>query len=118
MTAERPEMQRLFDQWLGTSADLRQYLWAHRNKDIGLARHMIDIIPPAAIIEFLGYLVEDYWGRYTGWPDLLVHRDDEFFFAEVKSAGDTLGETQQRWIRDNQQRLHMPFKIVEVLKHS
>ena len=32
----------------------------------------------------LRYLVEDYWGRRSGWPDLIVFRDNEFFFAEVK----------------------------------
>ena len=44
----------------------------------------------------LRYLVEDYWGRRAGWPDLLVYRDNEFFFAEVKSADDKLGKSQER----------------------
>jgi|SRR5450631_673396 hypothetical protein len=52
----------------------------------------------------------------SGWPDLLVYRDNEFFFAEVKSAGDKLGKSQERWVRDNRERLHFPFKLVEVLK--
>jgi hypothetical protein len=113
---EPRELQRLFDLWLGPSADLRQYLSGDRK--VQVARQLINILPAAAIIEILRYLIEDYWGRRAGWPDLLVYRDNEFFFAEVKSAGDKLGENQQRWIRDNQQRLHFPFKLVEVLKEA
>jgi hypothetical protein len=64
----------------------------------------------------LRYLVEDYWGRRSGWPDLIVFRENEFFFAEVKSATDKLGRSQQRWLRDNRERLHFPFKLVEVRK--
>jgi VRR-NUC domain len=62
----------------------------------------------------LQYLIEDFWGRRAGWPDLLVYRDNEFFFAEVKSADDKLGKSQERWIRDNRERLHFPFKLVDM----
>jgi hypothetical protein len=77
---------------------------------------MIDILPSVSVIEMLRYLIEDYWGRRAGWPDLLVYRDHEFFFAEVKSVNDKLGKSQERWIRDNRERLHFPFKLVEVLR--
>jgi hypothetical protein len=113
---ERGDLQWLFDYWLGPSEGLRQYLWAHREEHIQEARQLIDILPPAAVIEILRYLVEDYWGRYSGWPDLLVHRGNEFFFAEIKSSGDKLGEKQKHWIRNNHKRLHFPFKLVKVHK--
>jgi hypothetical protein len=54
--------------------------------------------------------------RRSGWPDLIVFRHNEFFFAEVKSATDKLGTSQQRWLRDNRERLHFPFKLIEVRK--
>jgi VRR-NUC domain len=106
----------LFDQWLGPSEDLGQYLWGHRNEHVQVARQMINILPSVSITEMLRDLAEDYWGRRAGWPDLLVYRDNEFFFAEVKSAGDKLGKSQERLVRDNRERLHFPFKLVEVLK--
>jgi len=115
---EPRELQGLFDLWLTPSEDLRLYLGAHRNEQIQVARQLINILPAVAIIEILRYLVEDYWGRYAGWPDLLVYRDNEFFFAEVKSAADKLGESQERWIRDNHERLRLPFKLVKVLKEA
>jgi hypothetical protein len=40
-------------------------------------------------VEMLRYLVEDYWGRRSGWPDLFIFRDDEFFFAEASSLSTT-----------------------------
>jgi hypothetical protein len=64
----------------------------------------------------LRYLVEDYCGRRSGWPDLIIFRDNEFFFAELKSATDKPGTSQQRWLRDNRERLHFPFKSIEVRK--
>ena len=86
----------------------------HRSEQIQVARQLIDILPSGSILEMLRYLVEDYWARRSGWPDLLIFKDNEFFFAEVKSERDKLGKSQQRWLRDNQERLHFPFKLVEV----
>jgi hypothetical protein len=116
MTRESQELRRLFDLWLSPSEDLRQYLWGHRSEQIQVARQLIDILSPGSIIELLRYLIEDYWGRRAGWPDLLIFRENEFFFTEVKSATDRLGKSQQRWLRDNRERLHFPFKLVEVRK--
>ena len=62
----------------------------------------------------LRYLVDDYWGRYLGWPDLMVIRESEFKFVEVKSANDKLSEDQQRWIRDNHNILEFQFIIAKV----
>jgi hypothetical protein len=78
------------------------------------ANVVADNFPSGSILEMLRYLVEDYWARRSGWPDLLIFKENEFFFAEVKSERDTLGKNQQRWLRDNQERLHFPFKLVEV----
>jgi hypothetical protein len=87
-----------------------------RPEHIQVARQLIEILPSASIVEMLRYLVEDYWGRRSGWPDLIVFRHNGFFFAEVKSATDKLGTSQQRWLRDNRERLHFPFKLIEVRK--
>jgi|HubBroStandDraft_6_1064221.scaffolds.fasta_scaffold414496_1 hypothetical protein len=114
LTAERLEMQRVFDRWLGPSSDLRNYLWAHRAEHIQVARQLIDVMPVDTLVEVLRYLIEHYWGRYAGWPDLLVHRDNEFMLVEVKSAEDKLRAAQLKWMRGNHERLHLPFKLVEI----
>jgi len=106
----------LFDRWLGPSEDIRQYLAALGSEQVQIARQLIKILPAVKIVEILQYLIENYWSRRSGWPDLLACRDTEILFAEVKSEGDKLRENQEHWIRDNYERLHFPFKLVRVLK--
>jgi hypothetical protein len=110
------QLQWLFDYWLGPSEKLRQYLWAHRPEQVRMARQLLDILPATDIRNILRYLVDDYWGHFLGWPDLLVHRTGEFFFAEVKASGDKLSDEQKRWIRENHDRLKLPFKLVKIRK--
>jgi VRR-NUC domain len=95
---------------------LRQYLWAHRRESIETARKLIELIPPVILKTVLGYLVLNYWGHYSGWPDLLVYRANQWFLAEVKSWRDKLNENQNRWIEDNHRYLHLPFKLVQVAR--
>ena len=115
---DRDELKWLFDYWLADSEPLRQYLWAYREEDIETARRLIQILPPELICIILRYLVDDYWHRYCGWPDLLVYRKSEFFFAEVKSSGDKLSENQKNWIRDNDKVLKLPFKLAKIHRAS
>jgi hypothetical protein len=110
------QLSWLFEYWLEPSKGLRQYLWAHRDAQIEIARKLIEVLPPSAILNTLRYLVGNYWGRYLGWPDLLVYRDSDFFFAEVKSSGDKLRGPQKRWIKDNHDQMHFPFRLVKIQK--
>lgn len=115
---ERDELLWTFDYWRPMSADLRQYLWAHRDIDVDRARELIQILPPETIIATLRYLVTDYWGRYLGWPDLLLYRESEFRFVEVKSSSDKLSDDQKRWIADNHDQLHLPCQIAKIHRRS
>ena len=115
---ERGEMLWLFDYWLSGSESLRQYLWAHRDTDIASARRLIEILPPETVKRVLAYLAASYWKRYLGWPDLLVSKDDEFFFAEVKSSSDKLSDDQKDWIAGNAEYLRLPFKLVKIHRAS
>jgi len=116
MPKSKDELLWAFDYWIEPSADLRQYLWAHRPEDVAKAREIATILPLEIIARILRYLVGDYWHRYLGWPDLLIYRQDEFFFAEVKSSNDRLSEEQKNWIRGNSDELHLPFQIVKIHK--
>jgi hypothetical protein len=113
---DREELLWTFDYWRPMSADLRQYLWAHREEDVNRARQLIETLPPDTILTILRYLVGDYWGRYLGWPDLLLFRAGGFQFVEVKSSSDKLSEEQKRWIADNHEMLHLPFRIAKIHK--
>lgn len=108
------DLEWLFDYWLSHSVDLRQYLWAHREGDVARARQLLQILPHEEIIRILRYLVESYWGRFTGWPDILVYRSASHFFVEVKGSGDKLREDQKGWIQDNADILNLPFKLARL----
>jgi hypothetical protein len=111
-------MQWLFDYWLEPSENLRQYLWAHRTADVDTARELITILPANVVVRMLEYLVNDYWGRFLGWPDLGVHRPGEWFLAEVKSSSDKLSEQQKTWIQGNHGLLRLPYKLVKIHRKS
>ena len=106
----------LFDYWLSGSENLRQYLWAHRKDDIDSARQILKVLPKNVIMRIFRYLVNSYWERYLGWPDLLVFKGNDWFFAEVKSSKDSLSANQKRWIQDNYCQLKLPFKLVKIHK--
>lgn len=108
------EFLHLFDYWLEDSVLLRDYLWAHDAGDISTARNVLEVLSPQVILRILRYLVGDYWRRYTGWPDLLVFREEEFFLVEVKASKDKLSGDQKRWIADNSSILELPFKLVKI----
>jgi len=115
---DRDELLWTFDYWLDHSNDFRQYLWAHRQSDIEKAKRLLSVLPPGIIKRILNYLIQDYYHRYLGWPDMLVFRDEQFFFAEVKSSNDELREDQKDWIRNNALYLKLPFRVYKIHKKS
>jgi len=112
--SNRRELLDLFEYWLAPSEKFREYLWAHRATDVSRARRFMEIIPPEKTIAILRYLVDDYWGRYLGWPDLLLWRDKDFMLVEVKSSSDKLSADQMRWIADNHDILNLPFRVAKL----
>jgi len=116
--ADRDQLLWLFDYWRHPSERLRQYVWAHRDADVDRARRLIELLPADTVLGILRYLVNDYWGRYLGWPDLLLYRDGEFMFVEVKSSSDKLSGEQIRWITDNQALLQLPFRLAKLHRPS
>ena len=113
---ERRELLWTFDYWVEPSSDLRQYLWAHRSEDVERARRLVSLLPMDVLDRILRYLIAGYWKRYTGWPDLLIYKPDDYFFVEVKSSKDKLREDQKNWIQGNSTDLHVPFKVVKIHK--
>ena len=111
---DRAELLRLFDYWIEGSTPLRDYLWAHDPFDVEKARTIVEVLTPEAVLRILRYLVGNYWGRYLGWPDLLVYKEDDFFFAEIKASKDKLSAEQKRWIVDSSSELDLPFKLVKI----
>lgn len=115
---DKDQLFSMFDYWIKHSSDFRQYLWAHRASDIDTAKKILNILSPIVIKRILEFLIQDYYQRYLGWPDLLAYREEEYFFTEVKSSKDKLSEDQKNWIRNNAKYLELPFKIYKIHKSS
>lgn len=114
--AQNGDLLLLFNYWIDPSSNFRQYLWAHRDSDILRARRILEIMNSELIIKCLKYLIENYWAHYLGWPDLLVTKESDFFFVEVKSSGDKLSEEQKSWIQKNASTLKFNFRLLKLHK--
>lgn len=108
------DLHIVFEYWTTYSENFRQYLWAHQIEDVEKARAILTILSAEEIRRILYYLISNYWKRFLGWPDLLVHKDNEYFFVEVKSSKDGLRDNQRNWIRSNHDELHLPFKLMKI----
>jgi hypothetical protein len=108
------ELLWLFDYWTTYSEGLRQYLWAHKHEHVQVARKIVEVLEPYATLGIIEYLLGDYWGRYLGWPDMLVFNDDGYLFVEVKLSKDKLSDEQWHWIEENDKQLHLPFEILKI----
>lgn len=114
--SELDDLEWLFDYWSDFSLDFREYLWAHRDRDLEKARSVMKVLGLENLKKVLLYLVRNYWENFCGWPDLLVVKNDEFFFCEVKSSKDKLSENQKNWLLGNHEFMNFPAKILKITK--
>lgn len=113
---ERDQLLLSFDMGLEGSYELRQYLWAHKERDALRARRLLGAMPLALIRRTLRYLLQDYWHHYLGWPDIFAWRGADFLFLEVKLSSNKLSDEQRVWIEHNATTLQFPFKILKIHK--
>ena len=113
---EKEEIIWTFDYWTHHSYNFRQYLWAHKDEDVGTARKILEVLPARIVKKILSYLVKNYWQHYIGWPDLILYKgdSDDILFAEVKSSSDKLSDEQKKWIEGNFKELELPFNLVKI----
>jgi VRR-NUC domain len=107
-------LEATFDFSLEGSTNLRQYLWAHSDAAMQRARSLLPVLGPDGVRRVLAYLVKDYWGRYVGWPDLVLSRGEEIRFVEVKLGSDKLSDEQRRWIELNGSELRFGFSLLKI----
>lgn len=115
---ELDDLDWLFEYWLDHSYGFRQYLWAHKESDIFRAKQVMSVLGLENLRKVLHYMVMNYWKNFCGWPDLLVHRDSEFFFVEVKSSNDNLSEDQKNWLLGNHEHMGFEVKIFKVGRNT
>ena len=103
--------------WWDAWSSYREYLWVESHEHKDLLRWLFEWRPERARATLL-YLAENYWGRYTGWPDLMARRCGRLRLFEVKSPNDRLSEDQIRWFNDNDDRLGFDVAIIRVRNHE
>lgn len=61
--------------------------------------NVLESVPKTVIFFILKKLLKNFNENRRGLPDLLLWRDDQIAFGEVKSKGDSLTPAQQKWLR-------------------
>lgn len=89
--------------------------WRHCPKE--LVKLAINTIPKTTLIALLHYLLSDLQANRTGMPDLILFKDGEYQWLEVKGPRDKLQNNQLRWIKQFNQ-LAVPFSVVYVEHQS
>ena len=65
----------------------------------GLLDLALSSIPPEHLIFVFERMMSDFRNNLSGFPDLILFRDDTYQLVEVKGPGDRLQVNQQRWFR-------------------
>jgi hypothetical protein len=115
---ESADLISLFEKNVEPSESFRDYLWVNEYDYISAARISLKVLPKSLIIASLRWAVEDFNSRRSGWPDLLVFREGEFLFSEVKSPHDKLSHEQMNWFRWAVKEAAIPCELVKVKQKS
>lgn len=115
-----PNLVDLFVQLLNPSVLLRDYLWVNEDEAIKTAREALSILPKDTIVESIYWAIQNFWERQPGWPDLLIYRDFEHRFVEVKSLHDRLSQEQMNWFDWAISDAQIPCELFRIkrTKHS
>ena len=73
----------------------------------------ISTIPITALTAIFRRILFDPRSNRSGFPDLILFKDEQYTFAEVKGPGDTLQSNQIRWLKMFQQHA-ITAKVVYV----
>jgi len=113
--SDEPLSER-FEEWIGSSESLRDYLWVNDDSAVELARLAIRTVPSSDILRWVEWAAGSFWKRQPGWPDLLLTRDGSYRFVEVKSPHDELSQEQIQWFRWAKGDGQVPCEICRVRK--
>jgi len=108
---EKTELKALFEEMLNSSTSLRDYLWVNNDEAVELGRFALRVMPQLLVLKCIEWAIRDFWNRQSGWPDLFVFTDDEFWFVEVKTPHDKLSLEQMSWFRWAIEEVSIPCEI-------
>ena len=82
------------------------------------AQPILMVLPKATVLDILEFLVDDYWSRYVGWPDLLVQKSAKWFFVEVKSSRRPPQRDPEDMDSANATSLGLPEQVMKIHRLS
>jgi hypothetical protein len=59
--------------------------------------NIMQFIPKEVLLGIFKRMIQDFRSLRSGLPDLIVYKQGEFFFSEVKSKKDKLSKNQEEW---------------------
>ncbi|MGF1736228.1 VRR-NUC domain-containing protein [Photobacterium satsumensis] len=78
-----------------------------------IVHQAVSAIPTSALVAIFKRILFDPRNNRNGFPDLILFKDEQYCFAEVKGPGDTLQKNQIRWLKMFQQN-QINAKVVYV----
>ena len=76
---------------------LRKQLGGDEDYSIELTRDALENVPHNIILKMIKWVIQDFYERGNGWPDLLCIKSNEYKFVEVKSPRDKIRPEQFNW---------------------
>lgn len=73
-------------------------IFSWSDESLSLLLKAVDLIPPKAQRMILETMAQSYSLYSSGFPDLIIFRDEEVRFIEVKATGDSLKQGQMKMI--------------------
>ncbi|WP_423841038.1 VRR-NUC domain-containing protein [Vibrio mytili] len=95
-----------YDDKYGISNPLVQ--WSYVSKE--LVSMSLTTIPISLLLSLFKVQLSDLKLYRNGMPDLIMFKDEQFEWIEVKGPGDKLQDNQWRWIKEFH-RLNVPFSV-------
>lgn len=75
--------------------------------------NIMQFIPKPVVLGICSRMIKDFKSFRSGLPDLIVYKQGEFFFSEVKSKNDKVSKIQEEWndflSTDLEQRVDIVF---------
>jgi hypothetical protein len=78
-----------------------------------LIDRFIEMVSPEALTSIFRRIVIDPSNNRSGFPDLLVFKEDDYSLVEIKGPGDRLQNNQLRWLR-HFDSVDIPAEVVHV----
>lgn len=113
LDVEWPQLLDRFEASIAFARPFTAYLWAEGWYDE--ARAVIPLLPRGEVPRLLRWMVQHYWDRREGWPDLLVRDERGTRWVGVLAPNGQLTEANRRWITERTAVTSLSYELIEAV---